>query len=249
MPNKSAHKTYKNSPITEAVFDICVQLPLNITLEDVEKYENLINKNYSNKKKSIAIGSTFQIKDSKVKAPKIEQKIRGFVFRNDIEKKVVQSRLDGFTYSKLKPYDRWAPFIKEAKELWQIYCKLVKPTKITRIALRYINEIKIPIPMDDFKDYILTIPEIAPELPQGLSEFFMRLTIPSYDIKATAIINETFKPIVNNKLPLIFDIDVFKNVDYNCNSVNIMKTFNDLRHFKNDVFQKSITKKTEELFV
>ena len=46
------------------------------------------------------------------------------------------------------------------------------------MALRYINRINIPLPFTDFKQYLRTTPEIARELPQGLSTFLMRLVIP-----------------------------------------------------------------------
>src|SRR5438874_6884893 len=71
-----------------------------------------------------------------------------------------------------------------------------------------INRIEIPLPMRDFKDYILTIPEIAPGLPQGLANFFMRLIIPVPAMNAIAIVTEAFDPTAasSSVLPFIFDI-------------------------------------------
>ncbi|HAB52725.1 MAG TPA: hypothetical protein DCE80_11255, partial [Ignavibacteriales bacterium] len=56
---------------------------------------------------------------------------------------------------------------------------------------------------------------IAPKLPQVLNQFFMQLVIPNPDIQTTAIINQTMgNPTENQRLPLIFDIDVFQNRTY-----------------------------------
>ena len=48
--------------------------------------------------------------------------------------------------------------------------------------------------MVDFKEYILTIPDIAPALPQSLSGFFMQLHIPQVDIDALAVLNVAMVP-------------------------------------------------------
>ncbi len=143
---------------------------------------------------------------------------------------------------------KWELFRSEAQELWKIYREATKPIRIKRIALRYINKIDIPLPANDFKDYILTTPEIAPSLPQGLSHFFMQLTIPNPDDEEmVALINQTMQPSTPEKLPYIFDIDVWKMVSFE-NADEMWNEFEKLREYKNHIFLKSITKKTKELF-
>ena len=172
----------------------------------------------------------------------------GFFFRSPNERKIVQARLDGFTFNKLKPYENWELFSSEAKRLWSIFCQVANPIKITRVALRYINKIFFPLPMKDFKEYILTIPEVAPNLPQGLTHLFARLVIPKPEIEALAIITETMEePNQDQKLPFIFDIDVFKGIDYS-EPDRIWKDFEELRQFKNEVFFNSLTEKAKEMF-
>nr|MBC8551408.1 TIGR04255 family protein [Candidatus Brocadiales bacterium] len=173
----------------------------------------------------------------------------GYLFQSPIKKKIVQARLDGFTFNKLKPYESWKAFRSEACELWNIYCQITSPVKITRIALRYINRIEIPLPMNDFKDYVLTTPEIAPKLPQALNHFFMQLEIPNPELPAIALITQTMgNPTANQRLPLILDIDVFSKTDFIHNDEEMWKEFEKLRKFKNEVFFNSITEKTKELF-
>ena len=77
----------------------------------------------------------------------------------------------------------------------------------------------------------------------------MQLTIPNPDIEANAIINETIENVSNSqRLPLIFDIDVFREVNIVENKQEIWATFDQLRDFKNEIFFNSITDKTRELF-
>ena len=78
----------------------------------------------------------------------------------------------------------------------------------------------------------------------------MRLAIPNEEIGATAIVIETIEPIKpdTNKLPLIFDLDVFKSVSMTPDTEKIWVTLNQLREYKNQIFERSLTDKTKELF-
>jgi uncharacterized protein (TIGR04255 family) len=103
--------------------------------------------------------------------------------------------------------------------------------------------------MRDFKEYVLTTAEIAPGLPQGMSEFFMRLVVPKQELDAVAIITQTMEPVTEGaRLPLIFDIDVFRIGSFTVATGEIWTIFESLRDLKNEIFFKSITPKARELF-
>ena len=162
---------------------------------------------------------------------------------------MVQSRIDGFAFNKLKPYENWDLFRSEGRILWELYSEIVNPVKVIRIGLRYINRIEVPLPFKDFSEYLLTNPQIAPNLPQAVSHFFMRLEVPNPDIEATAIITQTMdKPTTAQRLPLILDIDVFRITEYLGKAENMWEDFEKLRDFKNDIFFNSVTEKAKELF-
>lgn len=247
----SEHEVFLNAPITEAIFDIRVELPKEVSLKELESFYLHIKERFPEKQERVSFraGVEFSLKGSSVKT---SSKSDGYLFKSTIEKKVVQIRLDGFTFNKLKPYKDWESFSSEAQELWNKYLQIAKPAKVVRIALRYINRIELPLPMKDFKEYILTTPEIAPELPQGLQGFFMQLIIPDTDIPnigAIATITQTMEsPTQDSKLPYIFDIDVFKQQHYEVAGTEMWNDFENLRVFKNAIFFKSITNKTKELF-
>jgi uncharacterized protein (TIGR04255 family) len=105
------------------------------------------------------------------------------------------------------------------------------------------------LPFKDFNEYILTNPQIAPKLPQALKHYFFRLEIPNPEINSIAIINQTIDKQKNpNKLPLIFDIDVIIESEYNIDEDRIWEDFNKLRNYKNQIFFNSTTEKAKELF-
>jgi len=185
---------FPNAPITEALLDIQVKLPKDVNLELLETFHDQgdVKEIYPEKSPRELYKASVKLsaKGSASLLPTTGGP-DGYFFQTSNKEKVVQARLDGYTFNKLKPYESWEAFRSEARDLWDIYSQITNPVKITRIALRYINRIEIPLPMKDFKEYILTAPEIAPKLPQALANFFMRLDIPNPDIQANALITLT----------------------------------------------------------
>lgn len=240
---------YPNAPIVESVFDIQVEQSEGVTIEQIETFHNYVKDRFPKVEKRAKGQARVRISEQGPSLDSPSVNLMGFRYSSDLEKKIVQARLDGFSFNKLKPYESWEAFSSEAHQLWDLYTKIAQPIKIKRMALRYINRIEIPLPISDFKEYILTIPEIAPTLPQGLANFLMMLVIPNPEIRATAVINEVMEEVtVQQTLPLIFDIDVFKIVNYNINYDELWKEFDQLRVFKNDIFFNSMTDKAKELF-
>ena len=242
---------FPNAPITEAILDIKAKLPDGVGLNIFDEFQEKIKDRFKDRKTKHSFEAVLKFSPGKDESSPIipKNRIEGYIFESKNEKKTVQARLDGFTFNKLRPYKDWNKFHNEARELWELYNKVVKPISVNRIALRFINRIEIPLPFDDFSEYILTNPQIAPGLPQSLSHFLMRIEIPNNEIGAIAIITQTMqKTTESQKLPLIFDIDVIKTGNYSEKGSEIWKDFNLLRQFKNEIFFNSITEKTKELF-
>jgi len=243
---------FPNAPITEALLDIRVKLPVQTDLKTLGTFHDTIKQRYPVKQERVSWRGHFEVKVTPV--AQVSQSAAGgpdgYSFTSVDGRQVVQARLDGFTFSRLKPYDKWEALRDEARELWQHYIGVALPETVTRVALRYINRIEIPLPIKDFKEYILTTPEIAPDLPQGLESFFMRMVIPDSKAQAVAIITETVEPIdeSSKRIPLIFDIDVFRMAAFSVQDNSMWETFESLHVLKNEVFFKSITPKTKALF-
>jgi uncharacterized protein (TIGR04255 family) len=241
------YEVFTNAPITEALLDIKVQIEKGVTLNDLKIFHTAIKERFPEITEQRLFHASFKIGKDPTYIPGQERAL-GYLLRSQQDKKVVQYRFDGFTFNKLKPYENWSALKSEAMELWEPYLEQIKPIKIVRIALRYINRIEIPLSMKHFNEYILTNPEIAPNLPK-ISHFLMRIELPNNEIPATAIITQTMeKPTKSQKVPLIFDIDVFYRDEYEKDMKEVWNGFEKLRNFKNDIFFNSITDKTKELF-
>jgi len=246
----SEYTVFPNAPITEALLDIRVELPEDVDINKIETFHEHVKDRFPDKKTRGAFAIGVQLMpDGTPQSLPASGGPQGFLFRSPNENKIVQARIDGFTFNKLRPYENWTVFRSEAKSLWNMYVDQFVPKKVTRIALRYINRIEVPLPIKDFKEYILTNPEIAPKLSQFIDHFFMQVILPNPEIQAKAVITQTMEPATDkNKLPLILDIDVFMEAVYVDNKEEIWTDFEKLHVFKNEIFFNSLTDKAKELF-
>lgn len=234
------------APITEALVDIRVKLGPETDLSTLESVYALFAKEYPEKRERICVESKF---DFKTKESQTTSVVDGYLCTSSDAKQVVQVRLEGFTFSRLKPYETWEDLRKEAHRLWQSYIRLASPELITRVALRYINRIEIALPVLDFGDYLTAPPAIPQNLPQGLTSFLTRNVIREPSLDFMAIISQSLEPVgASSVVPVILDIDVFKEVPYHVGAKEIWETIDQLREFKNKLFFESITDKIVELY-
>jgi uncharacterized protein (TIGR04255 family) len=245
---------YEKAPITEALIDIRVQGPEERIEELVELQKGELEK-YPDKKPVYFASIELQPKELG-EAPTFTKQSstqRGWAFVAADKLQIWQVQRDGFTFSRLAPYGSWALFKDEARRLWTKTRAALKPAAVTRVAVRYINRLELPIPLKDFKDYLRTVPEVSPALPQGLSTFFMQLQIPQDDIRALLILNQSLVPPIQpereqKSVSVLLDIDLFRAQELPQEEEAIWNYFEDLHAKKNEVFEGCITDLTRELF-
>lgn len=248
MTELSSNKHYPKAPITEAVIDLRVALTSNVVsdLEKVHRGEELA---YPTTEALAVATGLMQLGPKATATATASAEHKGFLFRSADGKLIHQARLDGFTLSRLAPYQHWEDFCAEARRLWNIYRSVAKPSNIVRVAVRYVNRIDIPLPLSDFGDYLRTVPQVSPALPQGLAGYFMQLVIPLEDIKSQAVIIETLiNPATPNIVSVVLDIEIFRTDDLPTEEAALWALIEQLRDAKNKVFEGCITDKAKELF-
>lgn len=175
----------------------------------------------------------------------------GYIFQTADRKQAVQARLDGFTVSRLPPYQSWEKLRDETKRLWVVFKQALQPAFITRVAVRYVNQINLPLQGGNlkFEDYLQTFPKMEVEEDVFLEEFFLRLVMPQNDLHAKLILTEALLPPQNDRLGVILDIDLFReNVSIDADSMETWDVLEEFRHRKNRFFESSITDQTRKLF-
>ena len=238
---------YPNAPITEAIIDLKVELPSGVTVADLKEVQAGQEEAYpTTQHRNLVTG---QMQFGKQVSASASSEHLGYLFKSSDETQVFQARLDGFTMSRLAPYECWETFRDEARRLWDAYRAVVKPEKVVRVAVRYVNRIDMPLPLTDFCDYLRSVPVVSADLPQALAGYFMRLEIPLEDINSLCLLNEAIvKPAAEGVVSVVLDIDVFRATDIPDDEEELWKFLEELRHRKNSIFEACITDKARELF-
>lgn len=246
MMSKELH--YDKSPLTEAVIDLRVELPEEVTLDVLARLQSGQDTAYPTVKRHFE--TEVQFTEPGVE-PSTIQRQAGYVFTSEDGRQVVQVRLNGFTFSRLAPYENWNSFRDEARRWWDNYRNATRPEAITRTAVRYINRLDLPLPVTELKDYLKTVPEVSSDLPfQDLSGYFMQLQIPQTDIGAMLILNEALvppPPSTPNVVSVLLDIDLSRNIDLPSDEETLWSLFEQFRVRKNEIFEGCITDSTRRL--
>ncbi|TDX84412.1 TIGR04255 family protein [Epilithonimonas xixisoli] len=235
---------YSKAPIKEAIIDISI-IEMDINLEDLEdEILKSLPKDFLDVKKILNFGGQINIKSRKT--PELitsEEVLIGYMFSRENIK--VQFRKNGFTINFLSPYTNWKEFFDISKIFWKKYQEIFKGIKIDNISLRYINEIKIPLPIKNFEDYIVNIPPIPKCLPQNYSHFFMQIEVPCENEFVAVITETTLKQKEKYILPFILDINIQKEIK---GKIDFEEDFNYMRRLKNLIFEDFITDNLRKLF-
>lgn len=236
-----------NAPIQEALIDIFVKLAKDVNLTLLRKLCETASGDYP---------IVQEIREAELEVDIVRDKLShtrtatGFRCLNREGNRVVQFRLNGFTYNWLKPYERWETFRDVAKEFWGIYSNATKPTSVLRVGLRYINNLEFPATFEDFKQLFSGSPEIPETLPQTVTRFITRVSITKETTDCSATITQAFEGIVDPKtVPIILDIETLRRSEFaTINDDEIWKTLEDLHTFKNEIFFSSLTEEAVRLF-
>ncbi|MGA2404854.1 MAG: TIGR04255 family protein [Syntrophobacteraceae bacterium] len=218
-----------------------------MTLSDLEKLQDIAGDTFPEKEGRFLFSGSAEISSGQQRhSITSSSKIDGFRFRSPMQGKVVQSRLDGFAFNKLKPYESWPIFSSEARKLWEGYCQITSPKSIRGISLRYINRIDLSLPIQ-MEEWFTTRPELGPKIPYMINSFLMRMEIANDKIRANGIVTETVQLLTDERAAIILDIEVKKKADILPPFKELWTISEKLRDFKNMIFFNSITDKTMEL--
>ncbi len=239
---------FAHSPLIEAVIDIQVVHQPDMSLESFAQLSFDSEAHYT------AQGDVWRVEgkllpddDHPITTERINIGIR---YLSQDKLQICLATLDGFTFSRLQPYQSWSHFVTEARRLWNIYRETLQPKALTRCAVRYINRLDIPLPLHNLGDFLTMVPGIPPQLKyNALSGFFSQLQIPQHDIEAMLVLTQT--PTLShteNVISVILDIDIARGANIPDTEDSLWAYFEQLRERKNEIFLGSTTKKMQELF-
>jgi len=233
-----------HAPITEAVIDLRIETPTGITFEAFERLlEGHNNLGYVKKSRIMTGAFGFALKADESVQPLAERSRRiGVRLHSPDEKYVGQLSLEGFTLSRLQPYESWDNLIAEARRLWAGYSACLGGPRIIRAATRYINNLRLPItrPLEQFLNLVPLIPNDLSNVM--LSGFLIRHVLNDPQSQATVILTEALEvKSLDAPLPIILDIDAFKEAPFSAPGSAVWAYLDQLRALKNRAFFACLT--------
>jgi uncharacterized protein (TIGR04255 family) len=196
-------------------------------------------------KKGIKHGQfQFQVEEDKPFAAKVlTEEASGMRYEREDASEVVQLRRNGLTYSILKNYPGWEVLREVARHEWERFLAISGPVNVSRLAVRYINAINIPVGAD-YDEYLTTAPRVPKLIPPIVSSFIQRVVVPFEEDRANAIITQTLEM----PAPAALDIDVFTECSLEGASADIWSRLEKLRNIANRIFFSSLTEKVLESY-
>lgn len=237
-----------NAPIVEALIDIRVAFGAPIDMDAIRGFVGACAPAYPVHQTVSRLASTIQLNQANAKTA-IARTEFGVRCTSRDGRQVVQARFDGFTFSRLQPYQTWSDLQGEARRLWTTYCEKVAPKQVMRLAVRYINKIEPGLPSSAILDVLETRPVIPARVASAPEVFFAKMEIPCPSAGIRCMLTESLEPsAAPPNARLIFDIDVFEEKVYPPTGDEIWTRLEDLRHVKNEVFFGSFHERAMEWF-
>lgn len=241
-----------NAPISEALLDFRVSPRKGLTLDVLKQVLEPPDFGYY-VKGPIAEG-TFSVSiPGGGQAPKIaasSAQEMGFRLHSSDEKYVAQWQIQGFTLSRLPPYESWDTLLREFKRLWAIYRERTQPTSIARVATRFINNLRLPLANGtSFQQFLVKFGDVPPEAPQAMEAFHQRFQLVDRDSEARVLVSLALDPIVGTApAQVILDVDAVILRDMAVDDGRLWSTLDQLHDLKNRVFFGSITEEAARLY-
>ena len=239
-----------HAPITEALIDIQVTPRDGLTFAGLKNAIEAADSGYY-VKNPISEGTfAFTLAPEGKPQTAAESAQVGLRLHSADEKYVAQFRLAGFTLSRLPPYEKWENLLEEARRLWVIYVECLAPTRVVRVATRFINNLHLPLETGaSFQTYLHKLVDVPDKAPQAVEAFFQRFQLVDSASGARVILTLALEGMpAGGGAPVILDVDAFTGANLNPMDQELWTILEHLRELKNRSFFGTITERAAELY-
>ena len=240
---------YDHAPIVEAIIDFRLVRPDGFSRDAILPFAESLKDRFPKVGDIAMVQMGFHGREQGGSEFTSQQDKIGLRLENGNGSRVLQLQPVVFTYSHLPPYSDWATFRNEARPLWLSYAEMTQGEQITRLAVRVINKLLLPVSITELPRYsklLACLPAGIPSSPEG---FFtqMQLDGNAWASNSRILVNAGAMPQADGKVELLLDFDIFVNSTYESTSPEIWEILDKLSNAKDDLFEGCITDDTREL--
>lgn len=156
-------------------------------------------------------------------------------------------RQDGIAFARIADYPGWDVFVDRFMDVWDAYVESAAPLEIRRIAVRYVNDLRLPVgDQFHFERYLTTAPRPPAGLAPEIGDFLVQMTLPGGGDGVNVAVTQATDAHARTatELPVIVDIDASCDrpivVDARLRG-RLSETLAQLRDLKNRVFFGLVT--------
>jgi uncharacterized protein (TIGR04255 family) len=134
----------------------------------------------------------------------------GYQLKDAKSHRLVRAFPTAISFHEIQPYQGWASFIGEAHQVFGVYLRRVPRTELSRIGLRYINRIDLPLDAGEIRSWVRSAPDIPEGLPQLVSSYSSEMAMPQPDLPGvTAVMRQALLiPDSPLSIPVVVDIEM-----------------------------------------
>lgn len=236
---------YDRPPITEAVIGINFAAPLSD--KELSDFSAKLNKLYP----ELQVISNYSVViTGKTINNHPVAKDDSYRLTRDNSTQIVVLSKSSFLLSQLAPYQGWNNLFDRFVESWSIKTRSLGFKEISRIGVRYINRIDIPIKENqiEYEDYLNVYPFIPKSLG-NLNSYAIQVSLPLDKIQCNLLINSAVvnSPMIDH-VSFIIDSDISRAKATPQSDEDIFNLLKEIRVEKNIVFEDCITDNARKLF-
>jgi uncharacterized protein (TIGR04255 family) len=235
---------YSQAPVVEAILDVRVE-GSDVPLDALDGFARVLP-GWEDSIKGVA--RDVRANEDTGTTEETDPTAYGFM-RSDRRRRILVSP-NRLGYSWLGEYKNWDHLVTEFTEVWEAFRPATFPQAISRISARFVNVIEIPGQPIEISDYVRTRVDVAPNLPQSFTDYFMQIDIPLDDDLGVVVTSATTEPREQGHTALALDLDTYDQARLNLDTdsfIPLGERLTRLRKAKNYVFEASITDATRDL--
>ncbi len=245
----SSSMQYSRPPIIESIINI--QFEKDVGFKEVEALRKKFSKHYFNEIEIPHYNVKVEVRENTKKhEAKVKQESISYRFSNEDSNQLLVLEPNSFIVSQLAPYAGWDEFYERFRRDWEAWRRVVGYQKISRIGVRYINRLDIPLKNEKVKheEYVNIYPRL-PSYFSSVNSYQVECIIPLDEVNAELRLNSAVVPSpVLNHLSVLIDQDIFKDNELPQKNADLFMYLEAIHKEKNKVFELCVSDKARELF-
>jgi uncharacterized protein (TIGR04255 family) len=183
--------------------------------------------------------------------PDANPQVQCLVFRSKTQPSVVhQARRDGYSFSRLAPYQNWRSIEDAALVGWSEYQAILKPQELHAVAVRFINRLEFPTEGFKLSRYFTTPPVPPPGLDWQFHGFSHETlyAVPGSPCMVKATIVPAFVGMPSGFYPFVLDVEVTLKESLSALGKSVRTVLEEMHDLKNKAFFHLLTEEAIQLY-